>query len=226
MGVRAADESERAALLLGRREKVLDERVVLVGHRAVLHLEDVEELEHRREEVLRGLPHAVRLEEVVRGIEQSLAPEVLDEVEDVPPLPVDDLPLGEREVEDVHVDAVARAREERLDLGRDEEVRVVRVAVLELQAAVHGVVVRERHEVHAARLREAVRLVGVVVRVARVRGPEVLEDGRVRVQVEVRPREGQCRPGLGFCGAGRGGAGPPWGGQSPGPRRASQGRRP
>src|ERR1019366_2222102 len=86
MGVRSADERERAALLLGRGEKVLDERVVLVGHRAVLHLEDVEKLEHRREEVLRSLPHAVRLEEVVRGIEQSLAPQVLDEVEDVAPL--------------------------------------------------------------------------------------------------------------------------------------------
>ena len=109
---------------------------------------------------------------------------------------------GEREVEDVHVDAVARAREERLDLGGDEEVRVVGMPVLELEAAVHGVVVRERHEVHPAALREAVRLVGVVVRVARVRGLEVLEHRRVRVEVEVGPREGQGRPGSVLRGSG------------------------
>ena len=191
MRVRAADEGERAALLLGDRQEILDERVVLVGHRAVLDLEHVEELEHLREEVLGGLPHPVGLEEVVRRVKKVLRAQVLDEVEDVPSLDVDHFPLRQGEVEDVHVDPVARLREERLDLGRDEEIRVVRVAIPELQAAVHGVVVRERHEVHPAGLRESVGLVGVVVRVTRVPGPEVLENRRVRVQVQVRPGEGE-----------------------------------
>ena len=71
--VGSADERERAALLLRGGQEVLDERVVLVGHRAVLDLEDVEELEHRREEVLGSLPHPVRLEEMVRGVEEFSA---------------------------------------------------------------------------------------------------------------------------------------------------------
>ena len=90
VGVGAAHEGEVPPLLLRHDHEVLDEGVVLVGHRAVLHLEDVEEREHRLEEDLGRLAHPVRLEEVVGGEEEVLGPEVLDEVEDVPALPVDD----------------------------------------------------------------------------------------------------------------------------------------
>jgi len=94
MCVRAADERQRAVLLSGDAEKIGHEGVVLVGHRAVLHLEDVEERQHRGEEVLGRLPSAIGLEEVVRRKKEVLGSQVLDEVEDVAPLPGDDLVLG------------------------------------------------------------------------------------------------------------------------------------
>ena len=197
MRVRPAHEGQRPALLPGDVEEVLHEGVVLVGHRAVLHLEDVEESQHRPDEVFRRLPHPVGLEEMVRGVEKTLGAEVVDEVEDIPALLRDDLVLGERQVEDVHVDPLAGLRKEGLDLLGDEEVREARAPVEEPETAVDRVVVRERHEVHPPGLREAVGLVGVVVRVAGVPGLEVLEDRGVGVEMEVGPRQGQLGGGQG-----------------------------
>ena len=162
---------------------------MLVGHRAVLHLEHVEEREHRLEEDLGSLAHPVRLEEVVGGVEEVLGPEVVDELEDAPALPVDDGVLLPGQVEDVDVDPVARLREPGLHLDRDEEVGQVGVAVLEPQAPLDRVVVGEGDEVHPAGLREPVDLLRVVVGVVAVGRLEVLEDGGVRVDVEVGPRK-------------------------------------
>ena len=189
MGVGAADEGEVSPLLLRHDHEVLDEGVVLVGHRAVLHLEHVEEREHRLEEDLGGLAHPVRLEEVVGGVEEVLGPEVVDELEDAPALPVDDGVLLPGQVEDVDVDPVAGLREPGLHLDRDEEVREVGVAILEPQAPFDRVVVGEGDEVHSAGLREPVDLLRVVVGVVAVGRLEVLEDGSVGVDVEVGPRK-------------------------------------
>ena len=69
----------------------------------------------------------------------------------------------------------------------------VGVAVLEPQAPLDRVVVGERDEVHPAGLGEPVDLLRVVVGVVAVGRLEVLENGGVRVDVEVRPREREGR---------------------------------
>jgi len=130
---------------------------------------------------------------VVGRREDPLLAEVVVQIVDVSPAPLDLEVLSLVDREDVDVDSLARVGKPRLDLLRDEEVGPVRVLVKEGEAPVDRVVVRDRHEVHSALAGDPVNLLGMVIGVPGVREAEILEGRENRVAVEVDLLE----PGIG-----------------------------
>ncbi len=153
---------------LDRGTEVRDDvEVRLDGHLAA---EEEERMIEREEGPLRSQ---------IRGRVEDVAAQRLD-------LAVDPLVDAVRAEVDPEIDIGKAA----LDFLADEEIVGIGMPVEEVEAAADAVVIRDRHEIHAPRLRRRIDLLGPRVAIERAQKPEMPgEAGMARVQVQIGAQE-------------------------------------